>query len=131
MSTKNNSDKFHYDLIVGDHINGDGHDRHEAVSINSSHDMESLKAAYELGVPVLGFSIKDVCRDSSSLTADLIEQLEVFGMDTSSLNPGFSLNSDEYAEIWVLTAKLGNPDLEIEFGARTASFHIGGYGLFD
>jgi len=127
-----NKHPYQFDLIVGDNICGDGHNIHERFSIACSHDHHELKEAYKAGVKIIGFDLKeqtDDC-DANKLTAKQIAWIEKTGFDVSDLDPRFSIHADDYVNIWMFIAQLGNQEISYEMAPRTNYLHIGGYGLF-
>lgn len=122
-----------FDLVVGDQINGDGHDRHEKFTVTSTHSIEELRDAYKLGVKILEFDIQKAMNvvGGRHLTQEQIDLFAAYQAVVSELNPNWSLSPQEYVDLWIFTAKLGCRDLVANVEQQfNKCMYIGGYGLF-
>lgn len=132
-------------LIVGD-WGGDGHDKTEDYIYNINISYAELIAAYESGVAIIGYDLKDYCNDyeDREIPIELLQSVynklkelpvgeawEIIN-DIVTLSEYFdkiSVYHSEYAELYLAIAKIGNPDLTYQQVTGT-TISIGGYGLF-
>lgn len=126
-------------LVVGD-WSGDGHEKREIFTIRCNIDSKSLKEAYFLGTQIIGFDLsKEVAWDyqDSIISKKHLEILQRHGQnwDWDSLkdpdDDEIEIVCDDYVDIWMFIASLGNPHICYEVVPSTEnSIYIGGYGLF-
>lgn len=124
---------YRFDLVVGDNINGDGHDRHVKFSVTSTHSIKELRDAYEAGVKILEFDIQEAMDvvGGRRLTQEQIDLFAAYQAVVSELSPNWSLSPQEYVDLWIFTAKLGRRGLVVEIEQENSKhMYIGGYGLF-
>lgn len=116
-------------LVIGDWSH-DGHSKVKEIHCESNLDTIELHKAYREGVKLIGFEFSaKVCIDyeDNSISEQVINLLNSFG---GNFNPDLSyLEHEEYADMWIFIAKLGNPDLKVNI-INKKKINIGGYGLF-
>lgn len=149
MSDKQQLEHF-ITLCVGD-WSGDGHEKTVETVIKSNLNSEELQAAYDSGVGIIGFDLKDFYTDSydtPSLTPECVDSLVkhkyplIFDKyeenpDTYTKRIWDSSNRyyieeiyvNEYICLYLFIALLGNSDSRFEY-LKTEGVDIGGYGLF-
>jgi len=136
-------------LTVGD-WSGDGHSQTETIYILCSLDRTELCSAYKKGMEIVGIDVEHICQDyednrfdkeeakellekgkASEWMSDTIRDLvndtieEAKGEDSLSLYCG-----EVFSVLWLSTAKIGCPEMTIEFDKNSLNIDIGGYGLF-
>ena len=114
-------------LTVGD-WSGDGHEKTETALFDVSCTREEFLSAYKKGTEVLGFDIASFCQDyeDCSVPTYLSAKLQQHfpnewddAVDDEDDEAFFDIGVDEFMSAYILTVRLGNPDI-----------NIGGYGLF-
>lgn len=135
-------------LTVGDY-SGDGHDRKEEMHISCSLDIDELKKAYKWGSikintdfakeycdeyednffpKVLAELILEQGKSSGFITEDMEQEIKWAFDDV--LNNNISINSEIFSVLWLCVARIGCPEMKIEFIKSSPNINIGGYGLF-
>jgi hypothetical protein len=125
------------ELIVGD-SSGDGHSQTDCYKIESNLDGVSLLKAYKAGAKAAGFSIEKLCKpaETFSIKAKYIKKLIELGLEEWTLlkededNTPIEITAENYVDLWMFTAKLGNPNLEYRRNNDFLRLPIGGYGLY-
>jgi hypothetical protein len=125
----------------------DGHGKTANYIVESSLDAKKLQKAYDKGSKIVGFDLsEDVCSDyedsaipqeyldaissRAPFSKKLRDQLKEDGEYSKNADP--HIWHDSFAELWMLVAKIGCPELDWKFVENnTANIHIGGYGLFN
>lgn len=126
---------FVFDLVVGDH-SCDGHEQTEIFKISCNLNHVELLKAYTAGVKVAGFSIEKLCQPAkeNTIKAGLLQRLIELGLTEwvagEDMEDEIEIYPENYAELWLFTAKLGNPALQYELAPREFRLPIGGYGVF-
>lgn len=125
------------DLVVGD-WSGDGHNQKQIFTIKSNLDNGAVAKAFKAGEKKLRFRFRDtvaVSYDDNKVPSDAIEKLKKHGLDLGAVIYDYmegeqvTIGPDEYVDIWLFIAKLGNPSFEFEL-IDSPAINIGGYGLF-
>lgn len=141
-------------LILGDWSN-DGHGMTDVTNILVNCSGDTLEEAYEIGVQIVGFDIKDTCHkyEDSSINAHELTLLDIHGFDLNNIEGCYKdeddeeydedsrledvyLYKDEFVAIWLFIAGLGFKALTGEelivnkTVDQVVSIKIGGYGLF-
>ena len=135
-------------LVVGD-ASKDGHEQQESITITCNLSPSDLKSAYKKGAKILKVDIaEDVAIDyedskikakewkkfsKAGMTLEKLFLEGYFGVSVNQSEANGDINIDylSFANLWLFTASIGNPELEfsIENGNEN-TIHIGGYGLF-
>lgn len=123
-------------LIAGD-WSDDGHGRTSTYIIECNKSPESVSKAYEKGLKIAGFQGRDFCSDYEDSTVPmlLVQFLEGRGVkldnyeEADAENGWVSVYDEEYVEIYIALAKVGDPTLKIT-QVNPPTINIGGYGLF-
>lgn len=131
-------------LAVGD-WSGDGHGKADNFVFKTNLTSKEIKEAYKKGVEICGVDITNQCQDyeDSTVTKNVwnnllkYELISKYHLKEVENEPSWStikhntyLNPEEYVNIWLGIAKLGNPDLEFERSGPENTIPIGGYGLY-
>ncbi len=122
-------------------IEMNGYESSDRITITTDYNAEQIKTAFAKGVEKLGFNITEFCNVDAEGTIPLkyADKLILHGFPIDILSDyvfsvkcefdNVSLNTYEFANIYLFTAKLGDSnftyqELEIE------TIQIGGGGLF-
>lgn len=121
------------ELVIGDAM-GDGHGIHTSQYVHVQSASEMLEAYHE-GSKILGFSFIDEVGaedDNAKVPTHILQKLNDNGiakeMDTEDWD-AFGIDTDQFAEIFLSIAQLGNPNFHYKIH-KMESVDIGGYGLF-
>ncbi len=135
-------------LSVGD-PGGDGHGIHSNVRISCNLTSKELEAAFKKGEEIIGIRFADQFSeyDSRQLPPDMIKKMSKFfdtgfddladhvpnldddDYDEGDYGFGEDIFSDDYINLWLKIAKVGNPQLAYEFCEQEQGIDIGGYGI--
>lgn len=132
-----NTDKlFTFDLVVGDDSD-DGHGQTEIFKIFCNLSYVELWKAYKEGTKIVGFAIDKFFKSAESNTIKVKHLQRLIELGLTEWDVGeedgeadIEIYPENYAELWLFTAMLGNPVLQFEHGPRALRLPIGGYGLF-
>ncbi len=128
-------------LVVGD-WSGDGHDKTEDILISSSLEKKDLVKAYKAGLKATKIAHDKFCTEYEQNSIPRSTYLELLALDPSlgehenynnDLKDGediWGLTHEEFAHMYMIIAKVGNPKLKWTFEVTSDSINIGGYGLF-
>ena len=129
------------ELIMGDPSH-DGHGMTKSVVVNveNTDSVQDVKQAFEIGAVKIGFNITKSCCEYEDNEVSVANLRKLNGFDLSNVD-GYdeSLQDDEsiglywedYADIWIFTARIGNPSLVIRKIKPLSRIDIDGYGLFN
>jgi len=146
-------------IEIGD-WSGDGHGKSESFLIESNFNRAQIVAAYDKGKEIIGLEksvrvyvggappnhyeertmfkgIDDFCEEyeDNTLPEHYIHLLGMHGVldvvnDKGELFDGYCCYSDQFVEIYLGTAKLGDPAFQYKIVSdNVPSIDIGGYGL--
>ena len=118
-------------LALGD-IGGDGHGLTREYRVSCNLTADELFKSFEIGEAIAGVKFAEAFDEyeASTLDAAMNEQLSKFIDTGCPQGDDAHLWAESYIHIWVQLARLGNPDLEIDYLPHETTIHIGGYGLF-
>ena len=130
-------------IVVGD-WSGDGHSQSDSYLYQVNITADELKAAYGRGVTEIGFSITSMCKDfeDGEIERQYAEKLVANGFvlecgetiegraDDSMTEDYIYLNPSEFADAYMIIAKLGEPTLKYTRRKDIPDIRIGGYGLY-
>jgi hypothetical protein len=128
-------------MVVGDWSH-DGHSQTATVTIKSNLDHKALTKAYKRGEKKTDVNFEaEVASnyEDNELPGEVVEKLEKHGFKLEDVidpqtyddEDGRVLWVDEYAEIWLFIAAVGNPSFKYEIMTNDSpNINIGGYGLF-
>lgn len=130
------------ELQMGD-PSGDGHKQAKSFLISTTFSFNEIRAAYQAGVEKVGLDITSTCEEyeDNKLSIEQIKLLEKAGLDPylffdyyymseNNIPIQFcNISPDEFAEVYLFIATIGNPDFRYE-EFNTKVIDIGGYGLF-
>lgn len=126
-------------LTAGD-WGGDGHEKTQDFYVVSNLKGKEIGAAYDKATKLLGFDyVNEVAveYEDSRLPKKFLKKMRELGMKIELEDEKYhtednyvSINSEEYATIWLEIVKLGNPGFTWSFLKTEARLDIGGYGLF-
>ncbi len=120
-------------LVVGD-SSGDGHNFREYIDVRVNVQLYRLEAAYGLGTDIIGMNLEqevddyEVDRLSAAFVKACSNYLPIHKYVDDFEEGNFTIDTDEFAHLWMDIACLGNPSIQyeiIDLPVRT----IGGYGL--
>lgn len=131
--------KHKIQLILGD-PSGDGHKEHSNLYIQSNLSRKQILNAYEKGTKIVGFNFSEEIAsewEDDTIEEEKLKKLRELGFKVELSNEEFcrdrneevNLGDEDFAEMYLFIAKLGNPKFEYEFVVSDA-ITIGGYGLF-
>lgn len=129
-------------LICGD-ISGDGHEKTEIFTINSSLDKTRIENAYNKGVKITGIDITSMCYDyrDSSISRSVINTLKEFNEHLFNkynklydffeypVEEGIYLYSESFIGIYLWISEIGDSSFQYN-KLRLECINTGGYGLF-
>jgi hypothetical protein len=134
-------------LTIGDD-SGDGHNMTEVVYIKSNVDIASLKEAYKVGKNRIQIDVESHCQDyednkfptstakrlleggkASEFVTDFIQGCIEEAFDEGDEDNLYIYSSEVYAVLWLCLARIGNPNITIQFDGNYPNIDIGGYGL--
>ena len=120
-------------LTVGD-LSGDGHDRRETRSIETTFSVKKIEAAYAKGMKKLGFNpSKDLASkyEDNKVPSKYSKLLQKAGfpMGDDPDSDDWSLYTDDFVALFLWTVELGDPSFSYT-ETRSNELYIGGYGLF-
>lgn len=148
MKDKSNTKTYVIELITGD-WSGDGHEKTASLRFRCNVSSKELEKAYKAGAKLLKHDITKHCGDyeDNGVPTKLLDDLKTkllkeFGeefmkdyyfntSDEDFVTEGiYNIGYEEYTDIYMFIAKLGNHELVYKQVKEVDSIHIGGYGLF-
>lgn len=125
--------KFSY--TVGDYSN-DGHGKTDTFALSSSHDKDDLLDAFNRGVEIIGFDIRDYAEDyeDSTIEVNAAKAFIELGVEIDGDDEEFYLDPHTIFDAIIATIKVGNPEIKIEKveGGVDLVYTLGstGYGCY-
>lgn len=125
-------------LVVGDWSH-DGHAQTENFTYEVNVTKDELYAAYVRGVKVCGVDwTQEVVAEyeDSAVPIDVVKKLLAHGIDIESWisdedeDEDLTIEPYQFAEVWLMIARLGEHTLEWRVIVTNDRINIGGYGLF-
>ena len=134
-------------LTVGD-CSGDGHSLSETIYIKSNVDMIALKEAYKVGKNRIQIDVESHCKDyedngfpqsaakrllkggkAPEFATPFIQECIEEAFDEGDEDNMCIYSIEVYAILWLCLARIGNPNITIQFDGNYPNINIGGYGL--
>jgi len=121
-------------LLMGDE-SADGHGMTTRVTIQSNFSKTEIENAYKLGIEKVGFDFIETVaieHEDHTLSEEQYSMLVKAGIDII-VEIGYKgkrwIDQEEFADIYLKIAKLGNKKLKCSVVNDTNVIDIGGYGL--
>ena len=128
--------KLHrYVYTLGD-WSGDGHEKTEVFTLESSHESSELLNAYRKGVEIIGYDILEYAQEYEDFEIDPIaaESFEKLGVEFDMDGDVYYLHHEIMLDAFIATIKQGDPTILIEIvdGDEDLVHTFGsmGYGCF-
>lgn len=126
-------------IVIGDWSH-DGHSQTDETMYQMNVSAEGLKTAFDAGTKIVGFDLTKECRDYEDciLSKDACGKVKEHFQDSDiatwiieneANEEDFYVETEMFAEIYLLIAELGNPELTYSL-VNCEDVRIGGYGLF-
>jgi hypothetical protein len=116
---------YEFELVVGG-MNYDYGTSPFSRTIKSNLPKTKLLKAYKAGIKACGIDKKMLSEDALFLREDLAESLAERGLTFAGCGSRY-LDKEEYLNLWLFIAKIGNPELEFELRQRPEQeLRIGG-----
>lgn len=130
-------------LVLGD-WSADGHGKTENIIVNSTLNRKELEEAYKAGAEILNIDVSEECcadYEDGSIEKEIFNKfLELnpslpdfdgWGCNDDDRDDGcISISNEQFAAMYMITCKVGNPSLVWTFSeVNETSINIGGYGL--
>lgn len=126
---------YTFQYTVGDWSN-DGHGQTDVFFIKSSDPVETLSAAFEAGVKIIGHDIRKYCEnyEDDMMSGDVAQAFIDHGAELNEIYDGeVYMDADSVLSAIIATIKAGNPEIFLEVDTPVDLCHfIGsvGYGCY-
>lgn len=117
---------------------GGGYEQTEEILISSNLNSQELQEAFQKGEELIGIRFRDQFSEyeANKIPLEMVQKMSKFfdvGFDLEDVVPedwDEYIYVNDYVNLWLNIAKVGNPEFVYELCESGPKIEIGGYGLF-